>query len=161
MCRVAQTVRLPRRRGVDVHVGERVLVPFGKRRVVGVVLEVADALRRSPTDRLKSVTRVLRDGAAARAEDLRLLRFAADYYHYPLGQVVMNALPQRLRRAAPRAARETRATKSPKRDCARTADDLPPRAARQAQSARRASRRSECSLRKRLDGDRADARAPP
>src|SRR5688572_8513910 len=82
-----------------VHVGERVLVPFGKRRAVGVVLEVA-AASDIPDERLKSVVEVLRDSAPFAAEDLRLLRFAADYYQHPLGQVVMSALPQRLRRAA-------------------------------------------------------------
>ena len=43
---------------------------------------------------------MLRDLPPLAAEDLRLLRFAADYYHHPLGAVVMGALPTRLRRVA-------------------------------------------------------------
>jgi primosomal protein N' (replication factor Y) len=84
--------------------GERVLVPFGKRRAVGVILELASTSDVPPA-RLKSITRVLSDASPFTAEDLRLLRFAADYYHYPLGQVTLHALPQRLRRATPPAMR--------------------------------------------------------
>jgi primosomal protein N' (replication factor Y) len=79
--------------------GDRVLVPFGKRRVVGVVVESASASDVA-VERLKTVSRVLRDAAPLSTDDLRLLRFGAEYYHHPLGQVVMNALPQRLRRAS-------------------------------------------------------------
>jgi primosomal protein N' (replication factor Y) len=87
----------------EVHVGERVLVPFGKRRAVGVVLEIAGGSALAD-ERLKSVIEVLRDSPPLCGDDLRLLRFAADYYHYPPGQVVMASLPQRLRRvgSAPR-----------------------------------------------------------
>jgi primosomal protein N' (replication factor Y) len=89
----------------DPAVGERVLVPFGKRHLVGVVVELAPNSDLAPA-RLKNISRVLRDAPPFSAEDLRLLRFGADYYHHPLGQVVMNALPQRLRRATGRELRE-------------------------------------------------------
>jgi primosomal protein N' (replication factor Y) (superfamily II helicase) len=88
----------------DSLVGQRVLVPFGKRHAVGVVVELARSSE-LPDARLKRISRVLDDARPFSAEDLKLLRFAGDYYHYPLGQVVMNALPQRLRRAAPPPAR--------------------------------------------------------
>lgn len=91
----------------EIAAGQRVLVPFGKRQMVGVVLEVADVTS-IPEHRLKSVTRVLRDAPSLSPEDLRLIRFAAGYYHYPLGQVAMNALPQRLKRTALLPAREVR-----------------------------------------------------
>src|SRR5688572_18046809 len=77
--------------------GDRVRVPFGRRQAVGVVLEVG-AISSIAPERLKSVSRVLRDAARFTADDLRLLRFAAEYYQHPLGQVVMAALPQRLKR---------------------------------------------------------------
>lgn len=78
-------------------VGERVLVPFGKRSVVGVIIELANTSEVLPA-RLKAVKRVLRDSPGLSSDDLRLLHFAADYYHHPLGAVVMNALPGRMRR---------------------------------------------------------------
>src|SRR5690242_14410576 len=71
--------------------GERVVVPFGKRHLVGVVVEIANESEVS-VERLRSISRVLREAPPLSADDLRLLRFASEYYHYPLGQVVMNAL---------------------------------------------------------------------
>ena len=84
----------------ELDVGQRVVVPFGKRTAVGVVLDVSEHSD-LPRDKLKTVTRFLRNAPALSADDLRLLRFASEYYHYPLGQVVMNALPSRLRRPEP------------------------------------------------------------
>ena len=110
----------------DVRVGERVLVPFGKRQMVGVVLELTEGSA-IPEDRLKRVTRILREVAPLSADDLRLVRFAADYYHYPLGQVAMNALPQRLKRAAAPPSREVR-YEITAAGLKVTLDDLPPRA---------------------------------
>ncbi|HEX2826395.1 MAG TPA: primosomal protein N' [Burkholderiales bacterium] len=82
----------------DDDVGRRAVVPFGRRMTLGVVLGVSDHSI-FPAEKLKRVTRILRDSPALSSDDLALLRFAADYYHYPLGQVVMNALPVRLRKA--------------------------------------------------------------
>ncbi|HET7160448.1 MAG TPA: primosomal protein N', partial [Burkholderiales bacterium] len=69
-------------------VGRRAVVPFGIRTLIGVVLEIADRSA-LPEHRLKSVVRILRPEIAFTSADLALLRFAADYYHHPLGQVVM------------------------------------------------------------------------
>ena len=68
-------------------IGSRVLVQFGKRTMIGVVLEVWDDSN-VPTTRLKHVVQLLRGTPAFSRDDLRLLRFASEYYHYPLGQVV-------------------------------------------------------------------------
>lgn len=80
-------------------IGHRVLVPFGRTSAVGVIVEIAGSST-LPGHRLKNAVRVLRDAPPLAPEDLRLLEFAADYYRYPLGQVVMDALPARLRRVA-------------------------------------------------------------
>jgi primosomal protein N' (replication factor Y) len=79
-------------------VGRRVLVPFGTKTVLGVIIEFADGSA-LPPERLKRVLRVLREGPAFSVSDLELMRFASDYYHHPLGAVVVGALPARLRRA--------------------------------------------------------------
>src|SRR5436190_22146749 len=81
----------------EADIGQRAVVPFGKRIAIGVILDVADETLVS-AQRLKSATRILRGTPAFSDDDLRLLHFAADYYHYPLGRVVMGALPQRLKR---------------------------------------------------------------
>lgn len=89
--------------GADAHeddVGRRVLVPFGNRTVIGVILAVAEAST-VPQGRLKAALRIMRDDPPLSADDLRLLKFAGDYYHHALGAVVMNALPARQRRASP------------------------------------------------------------
>jgi len=80
-------------------IGHRVLVPFGRKTAVGVIVELARSTA-VPEERLKSAIRILHEFPPLAAEDLRLLRFAADYYHHPLGAVVMGALPTRLRRVA-------------------------------------------------------------
>ncbi len=81
----------------EVAVGTRVLVSFGKRSVVGIVVEIASSSEQSPA-RLKPVTRVLRDAPPFSPDDLKLLRFASEYYHHPLGAAVFGALPALLRR---------------------------------------------------------------
>ena len=81
----------------EADIGARVLVPFGKRSAVGVILEIADSSVLA-TPRLKSITRILREVPGFSTDDIKLIRFAADYYHHPLGAVVMSALPAGLRR---------------------------------------------------------------
>jgi primosomal protein N' (replication factor Y) len=83
-----------------VQPGSLVEVPFGRTLQVGVALS-------SPTDRavedakLRDVIRVLDDRPALSADILRLAQFCADYYHYPLGAILLATLPPRLRNATP------------------------------------------------------------
>ena len=81
-------------------IGARVLAPFGKRNAVGVILEISDTSEVALA-RLKPVTRILREAPGFSADDIKLIRFAAEYYHHPLGNVVMSALPAGLRRVRP------------------------------------------------------------
>ncbi len=88
-----------------VAVGQRVLVPFGRRQVVGVVMEcVADSAL--ALERIKQVTHVLDEAPLLPEELLTLLRFCSDYYHHPLGATVLPALPVRLRSSQPVALKE-------------------------------------------------------
>jgi len=80
--------------------GDRVVVPFGARERVGVVVEVGDASAVA-TSRLKPVTRVLADAPRLSADWLEQMRFLASYYHRPLGETVAGALPPRLRSLKP------------------------------------------------------------
>lgn len=81
-------------------VGQRVIVPFGKRQMVGVVMECVATTEVSP-ERIKPVTQVLQDSAPLSAELLKLLRFCSEYYRYPIGPTVLSALPTRLRSDQP------------------------------------------------------------
>ena len=78
--------------------GCRVLVPFGRRQLVGVVVEHA-ASSELPDDRLKGVECVLDAAPLLTAELMATLRWAARYYQHPLGEVVQAALPVALRSA--------------------------------------------------------------
>ena len=86
--------------GMGIGVGQRVVVPFGKRQMVGVVMECV-AASTMDAQRIKPVTRVLEDSAPLSAELLGLLNFCSDYYRYPIGQAVLSALPTRLRSEDP------------------------------------------------------------
>ena len=77
--------------------GRRVLVPFGKKIAVGVIMECGDSSTLSP-HRVRRVISIQRDLPALPGDILKLLRFCSAYYHHPLGEVVLNALPTRLRR---------------------------------------------------------------
>ncbi|MGD9952359.1 MAG: primosomal protein N' [Burkholderiales bacterium] len=86
--------------GIDARAGDRVVVPFGTRSRVGVVAEIADDTTIDPA-RLKPVQRVLEDAPRLPAPWLEFLRFLAGYYHRPLGETVIGALPPRLRSLKP------------------------------------------------------------
>nr|WP_314898576.1 primosomal protein N' [uncultured Deefgea sp.] len=75
-----------------VAVGSRVLVPFGPRRLSGVVMDVRDDAA-DFTGKPKSIITVFNDLPALSADTLQLCQFVADYYHYPIGAVVSAALP--------------------------------------------------------------------
>jgi primosomal protein N' (replication factor Y) len=77
--------------------GRRVLVPFGKKIAVGVVMEMADSTTLAP-QRVRRVISIQRDVPALPEDVLKLLVFCSVYYHHPIGEVVLNALPTRLRR---------------------------------------------------------------
>ena len=78
-------------------IGRRVLVPFGRKIAVGVIIELARTTS-LPPQRVRNVLSVLRDVPPLLANVLALLKFCSDYYHHPHGEAVLNALPTRLRR---------------------------------------------------------------
>ncbi len=86
--------------GIAVAIGQRVIVPFRRRQLVGVVMECVAATEMAP-ERIKPVRQVLHDSLPLSAELLDLLRFCSDYYRYPIGQTVLSALPGRLRSDKP------------------------------------------------------------
>lgn len=76
--------------------GMRVAVPFGKRKLIGLVTA---APRRVEADgrSYKPLAAVLDAAPIAPAEWLESLRWAAAYYQHPLGEVIAAALPAPLR----------------------------------------------------------------
>lgn len=86
--------------GLDAQPGDRVVVPFGARSRVGVVVE-ASIGSSIPAAKLKQVSRVLDDAPRMPAAWLELMRFLSSYYQRPLGETVIGALPPRLRSLKP------------------------------------------------------------
>jgi primosomal protein N' (replication factor Y) len=76
--------------------GCRVRVPFGRGERVGIVLE-HPATTPLPRAKLRACDDALDDEPLIAKELLDILRFAADYYHHPIGEVVKHALPAPLR----------------------------------------------------------------
>jgi len=76
--------------------GLRLWVPFGRRRVVGVLVEVRDRSE-FPLDKLKAAAGLIDDEPVIDEKLLDLLRWSADYYRHPLGEVIAAALPAPLR----------------------------------------------------------------
>ncbi len=79
--------------------GMRVRVPFGRRRLVGTVVELADSSE-LPLERLKPILEVLDPKPLLDAAALELIRWTADYYHHPIGEVLAAAVPKALRLGA-------------------------------------------------------------
>lgn len=82
--------------------GTRVRVPFGGSVRTGVVLGASDDPE-IEAGRLRRIAERLDDEPSIPPSLLRLLIWAADYYHHPIGEVVRTALPAGLRRARPAA----------------------------------------------------------
>ena len=77
-------------------IGSRVRVPFGRAERVGIVLE-HPATTKLERAKLRPCDSTLDAGPMIATELLDILRFAADYYHHPIGEVVKHALPASLR----------------------------------------------------------------
>jgi primosomal protein N' (replication factor Y) len=76
--------------------GQRVWVPFGRRRVVGVIVELRTSSE-VPETKLRAATELIDDTPTFDREMLSLLAWSADYYRHPIGEVIAAALPVPLR----------------------------------------------------------------
>jgi primosomal protein N' (replication factor Y) (superfamily II helicase) len=90
--------------GFNVQIGSRVVVPFAGRKLVGLVMGIGTETE-VPLDKLKPVIHVFDDVPLDGAMH-KLLKFCADYYHFPLGQALLSSLPVRLRQIKPAVTRK-------------------------------------------------------
>ena len=98
--------------GTPIEPGMRVRVPFGRQKLIGIVMEAADSSD-VPPERLKSILEVLDPRPVLDASALALLRWAAEYYHHPIGEVLSTALPKAMRMGAAAEAHEERWSVTP------------------------------------------------
>lgn len=80
--------------------GVRVQVPFGRREVTGVLIEVTESTE-VPPDKLKPAIAVLDSVPPMPESILKLARWAGNYYQHPLGDALSQALPVLLRKGEP------------------------------------------------------------
>ena len=80
----------------EPRVGQLVLVPFGRREVVGLVLEVQGESELE-SDKIRDAVAVREALAPLSGLWIDLCRFAAEYYQRPLGEVALPGLPKSLR----------------------------------------------------------------
>ena len=84
---------------VPAVVGQRVLVSFGRRQMIGMVAQVR-AQPELPVEQVRAVDQVLADLPPMPDDWLRLTAFAARYYQRPLGEVMLPSLPVPLRKVS-------------------------------------------------------------
>jgi primosomal protein N' (replication factor Y) len=80
--------------------GVRVRVPFGRRLCVGILVGTADVTA-VPEAKLRRAIEVLDSHPVFDPVTFDLLRWAAEYYHHPIGEVLAAALPASLRAGEP------------------------------------------------------------
>lgn len=77
--------------------GVRVLVPFARKELVGIVISTSTHTD-VPAGKLKALIRVIDDAPLLEPSLLKLLTWASKYYVYPIGEVMAAALPSLLRK---------------------------------------------------------------
>ncbi|MFS2014967.1 primosomal protein N' [Massilia sp. CT11-108] len=82
--------------GSEPEVGQLALVNFGRREAVGLIVAVKHETD-VPADKLKDALAVRSQLSPLPERWIALARFAAAYYHRPLGEVAMPGLPKNLR----------------------------------------------------------------
>ena len=86
----------------QAEVGARVAVSFGRQNLVGIIVKKIPI--DEPIDshfRLKNITELLDEQAIVDSKVLSLLTWSAQYYQFPIGEVIQTALPTLLRQGKP------------------------------------------------------------
>lgn len=93
--------------GSDLQPGMRVRVPFGRREMIGILVEVTDHSD-VPADKLRPAIAVLDDEAPLPPALFKLCLWTAQYYQHSLGDTLSWALPVLLRQGEPAESRQER-----------------------------------------------------
>jgi len=75
----------------NTQIGQYVVVPFGARKMIGVVVGISDTSS-IESKKLKSIIR-LDPEVIFDEQSFKLFQFCSQYYHYPLGQTILSAVP--------------------------------------------------------------------
>jgi len=85
--------RIPEKMSGSLQVGMRVLVPFKGRKVTGFTIGLLDSPPKEIEEKLLEVEDLLDELPLIDPQMLRFYRWIADYYLYPLGEVIKTGLP--------------------------------------------------------------------
>lgn len=77
--------------------GCRVEVPFRNRSMIGILIEIAE-ISSFPIEKLKYATAILDQQPLLHKKDIQLYTWISQYYQQPIGEVMLTALPSRLRK---------------------------------------------------------------
>jgi len=88
--------------------GMRVVVPFQSRTLTGVLISL-EKTSDLPYEKLKQAWSVIDDSPIFTDDVYKLCHWAAEYYHYSLGEVLSSALPSPLRKGKPASVKSKRA----------------------------------------------------
>lgn len=77
--------------------GQRVLVPFGHRKLIGVVIDT-NAISDIAPSKLKAIHSMLDTNPAISAGVIRMAIWASRYYGFPIGECILSCLPPPLRK---------------------------------------------------------------
>jgi len=76
--------------------GERVIVPFGNKSIIGIVVKKAS--KPKSLKGLKEIIEITDDHIAFDKSEFKTILWASDYYHHPIGEVFFSFLPTLLRK---------------------------------------------------------------
>ena len=80
--------------------GSRIRVPFGRRQVIGILIEITE-ISTLPSEQLKPALECLDTEPLFSAELFSALLWASDYYQHPIGDTFATALPKLIRTGSP------------------------------------------------------------
>ena len=91
---------LPPKSKKPLQPGSRVLVPFGRRHIVGFIISIKSGSSLASKN-LKSIDKSLDEQPLFSNQLLKLLQWSADYYQHSIGEVFSAAIPKKIRSANP------------------------------------------------------------
>ncbi len=82
------------------YIGQLLVVPFGRQELVGVIVDIRENTD-IPENKIKDVIEIRTELTPLLPDWMDLVKFAADYYQRPLGEVALPALPKNLKAIKP------------------------------------------------------------
>lgn len=76
----------------DIFIGARVLVPLGKRKLIGIIIDISDQTE-TPLPGIKVLEEIIDEQPLLSGDSIKLCKWVSEYYFNALGDVCKSALP--------------------------------------------------------------------